>query len=294
MNSPDKIVTLSQIAENVNSENLKTDVLVFESSFEPSESRKFPTSIDALTISLITEGSGRIGIDLKEYEIKKNSLVVIQPKNYITLISGTETCKAHIIACNSHVIEDILPKLTEILPLLIHHRTEPVNQLSEHDAATLDGYYHFIRRQLAETPGSFTRQKILCLLQSALYEMMDINTRTSNGPARERTRKEEIMAKFIIEVGEHFRVERQVNFYAERLCISSKHLSSVVKNVSGMTAGEWIDNYVVMEAKVLLKTTDRTIQQIADDLNFKNQSFFGKYFKHLTGQTPTRYRRENN
>lgn len=289
----DKSISLAQIAEHVNSENLNTDVVVFESTFTPSESRTFPTSIDALMISLVTKGHGRISIDLKEYDIQKNSLVVLQPKNYITLMPGSEVCKANIIACNHHVIEDILPKLTEILPLLIHHRTEPVNILSDHDAAILDAYYHFIRRQLAETPGIFTRQKVLCLLQSALYEMMDINTRTNSGPARERTRKEEIMAKFIIEVGEHFRAERQVNFYAERLCISSKHLSSVVKNVSGMTAGEWIDNYVIMEAKVLLKTTDRTIQQIADDLNFKNQSFFGKYFKHLTGMTPTRYRREN-
>ena len=101
------------------------------------------------------------------------------------------------------------------------------------------------------------------------------------------------MAKFILAVSEHFRTHRQVNYYANKLCISAKHLSSVVKEISGRTAGEWIENYVTMEAKVLLRTTDMTIQEIATNLNFLNQSFFGKYFKHITGVSPTAYRKAN-
>lgn len=101
------------------------------------------------------------------------------------------------------------------------------------------------------------------------------------------------MAKFILAVSENFRENRQVNYYADRLCITSKHLSSVVKEISGSTAGEWIENYVTMEAKVLLRTTDLTIQQIATKLNFNNQSFFGKYFRHITGMSPTAYRKQN-
>ncbi len=101
------------------------------------------------------------------------------------------------------------------------------------------------------------------------------------------------MAKFILAVSEHFRTERQVSFYAHKLCITPKHLSSVIKEISGRTASDWIENYVVMEAKVLLKTTDMTIQEIAVYLNFANQSFFGKYFKHHTGVSPTTYRKQN-
>ncbi len=65
-----------------------------------------------------------------------------------------------------------------------------------------------------------------------------------------------------------------------------------MKEISGRTAGDWIENYVIMEAKVLLKTTDMTIQEIAVYLNFANQSFFGKYFKHHTGSSPSNYRKE--
>jgi AraC-like DNA-binding protein len=75
--------------------------------------------------------------------------------------------------------------------------------------------------------------------------------------------------------------------------ITPKHLSSVVKSLSGRTAGEWIDAYVIMEAKILLTTTDMTVQQIAYALNFSSQAFFGKYFRNLTAFTPTAYRAQN-
>lgn len=132
----------------------------------------------------------------------------------------------------------------------------------------------------------------MCIMQAALYEMVDIQQRISDTRNIVRTRKEEIMARFLLAVSEHFREQRQVSFYADMLCITPKHLSTVVKEVSGRTAGNWIENYVVMEAKVMLRTTDLPVQEIANRLNFLNQSFFGKYFKHLTGVSPSQFRKQ--
>ncbi len=294
MNSDIKIgtfTTLSQISKIVNSDKLDEDIIVFqhEVKFVPEEI--FPLRIDALLIALCTEGTGKIGIDLREYEIKKNTLIVIQPKNFIYLSNYSDDFKCSAVACSNHVVEDVLPKLTEILPLLMHHRTEPVSYLSEEDACNILNFYDFLRKKLRGPKTPFLKQKVMCMLQAALYEMMDINLQHSTGIETQRTRKEEIMAKFILAVSEHFREERQVAYYAHKLFITPKHLSSVVKELSGRTAGDWIENYVVMEAKVLLKTTDRTIQEIAVYLNFANQSFFGKYFKHHTGMSPTAYRK---
>ena len=100
------------------------------------------------------------------------------------------------------------------------------------------------------------------------------------------------MAKFVLAVSENFKSERQVSYYADRLCVSPKHLSAVAKELSGMTAGEWIERYVVMEAKMLLKSTNLSVQEISNRLNFSNQSFFGKYFKHQTGFSPSEYRNQ--
>ena len=98
--------------------------------------------------------------------------------------------------------------------------------------------------------------------------MMDIHQKNSERIDNQRSRKEEIMAKFILAVSEEFRTQRQVAYYARKFYITPKHLSAVVKEISGRTAGDWIENYVVMEAKVLLKTTDKTIQEITLMLNF--------------------------
>jgi AraC-like DNA-binding protein len=78
--------------------------------------------------------------------------------------------------------------------------------------------------------------------------------------------------------------------YADQLCLTPKYFSKVIKDNSGASASEWIDNYVILETKALLKSTNMTILQISDELNFPSQSFFGKYFKRVTGMSPKSYR----
>lgn len=291
--NPATYTTLHQISQLVNSDNLDEDIVVFDSEIKFSTEDVFPIRIEALLIVLCTGGEGKIGIDLKEYEIKKNTLLVIQPKNYIYLSNYSDDFKCSAVACSHRVVEDVLPKLTDILPLLMHHRSEPVSHLSESEAAGMVNFYDFLRNKIRGPKTPFLKQKVLCMLQAALYEMMDINLRNQPTIETPRTRKEEIMARFLLAVSEHFREERQVAYYAHKLFITPKHLSSVIKEISGRTAGDWIENYVVMEAKVLLKTTDMTIQEIAAYMNFPNQSFFGKYFKNHTGMSPSAYRKKN-
>ena len=85
-------------------------------------------------------------------------------------------------------------------------------------------------------------------------------------------------------------MNRSIAYYAKLLCISPKHLSATIKIMSGQTASEWIDNYVIIAAKAMLRSSSKTIQQISNDLNFSNQSFFGKFFKKYVGVSPTEYR----
>lgn len=289
------LVTMHAIAKYVNNENLNEEIIVFDHDVKIANEKMFPIRIDAMLIALCTGGNGKIGIDLNQYELKRNSLIVIQPKNYIYLSEFSQEFEGSIVVCSRHLVEDVLPKLTDIVPLLIHHRTEPVTQLTESEATGIRNFYEFLREKLRGPKTRFLQQKINSILQATLYEMMDIiDQRSSKIPESARTRKEEIMARFIMAVSEEFRTQRQVAYYAQKLCISPKHLSSVVKEISGRTAGDWIENYVVMESKVLLKTTDMTIQEIAVYLNFANQSFFGKYFKQHTGCSPTSYRKQNN
>ncbi len=103
--------------------------------------------------------------------------------------------------------------------------------------------------------------------------------------------KEEIFQSFIAEVEQNYRKEHEVGFYAEKLCLSPKYLSKLIYNISEKTAAEWIKEYILLEATTMLKSTSMTIQQISDELNFANQSHFGRFFKRYTGVSPKKYRR---
>jgi AraC-like DNA-binding protein len=102
--------------------------------------------------------------------------------------------------------------------------------------------------------------------------------------------KNNIVDHFMELVQEHYRKERLIGFYADKLCITPKYLSKLVKETTGRSAGDWIERHVTLEARAMLQSSDMTIQQIATSLNFPNQSFFGKYFKRATGISPKQYR----
>lgn len=127
---------------------------------------------------------------------------------------------------------------------------------------------------------------------SLFYEIYGIYLQRNIQVKDSESLQEEQFRQFMHLVSEYCKQERSVTFYAGKMCLSSKHLSAVVKKVSGRTAGEWIDSLVVLEAKVLLKSSDASIQEIAEELHFANQSFFGKYFKQHAGMSPKAYRNQ--
>ena len=279
--------TLREIAKFLNASD-ESDVLAFDAAFHAVDT--YPLRIEAMAISLCYQGTGRISLDMEDYDIKPGTLVTIQPQNFIREIENSEDFRAHTVICSLRVTELIMPKLTDVLPLMMQHRSKPVIDLTQEEAAGITSFYNFLKQKLDGPRTPYLPQKVLSMLQAAIYDMMDIRySRLDLSDAR-RSRREEIMARFLIQVCEKFREERQVGYYAKSLCITPKHLSAVVKEISGRTAGEWIDHYVVLEAKMLLLSTDLTIQEISSRLNFANQSFFGKYFKHHTGFSPSEFR----
>ena len=94
-------------------------------------------------------------------------------------------------------------------------------------------------------------------------------------------------------MGEHYAERQGVTYYAEKLCISSRYLTTIVRRISGLTVTEWMNRFLVMEAKYLLKYSDLSIQEIAYRLSFPDQSFFGKHFKQHVGVSPSLYRAQH-
>lgn len=105
-------------------------------------------------------------------------------------------------------------------------------------------------------------------------------------------RSKEIFNKFIAYVKRYCPTEQCVGFYADKLCLTPKYLSKTIKDISGKTAGSWIDEFVLLEAKILLEHTNLTIQEVSVRMNFADQSSFGKFFKKKVGLSPKLYARK--
>ncbi|MDE7338281.1 MAG: helix-turn-helix domain-containing protein, partial [Bacteroidales bacterium] len=99
-----------------------------------------------------------------------------------------------------------------------------------------------------------------------------------------------VTEKFLSLVKAHYKEHRDVEYYADLMHMTPKYMSTLVKNASGKSALKWIEEYVILEAKTQLASTLNAVQQIAYDLNFPTQSFFGRYFKRATGLSPLAYR----
>ena len=104
------------------------------------------------------------------------------------------------------------------------------------------------------------------------------------------SRQEELFKRFIQLVHKHCTTQREVSFYANKLFITPRYLSTVIQNVTNTTAKSIIDKHVILEIKVLLKSTNLSVQEISNQLCFPDQSFFGRYFKKHTGLSPLQYR----
>lgn len=251
-----------------------------------------PVRLLGLTIALCVEGEGEVKIGMNRYTLRKNSITLLSPNHYVHSFSTINPVKIIVLGCNLEMFESIIHSLSsKLLPILIHNPVESVTALSEDRACSIQKYMRLIGEKIKSHDTPLKRIKINNLIQALLCEIVEEHYISSEGEVKKCSRKEEILSKFVIEIIRHFRAERSVSFYADKLCMTPKHLSAVCKDVTSHTASELIDHYVIMEAKTMLAETTLTIQEISNKLNFANQSFFGKYFKHLTGYSPSTFRK---
>ena len=152
-------------------------------------------------------------------------------------------------------------------------------------------YFFMLKEKMRATDNKFRRDIVRTLILAMFYDLSNVIVRLQESESKKQTRADSIFTQFIRLVELNFRKERRVGWYAEQLCITPKYLSETVKNVSNRTPNEWIDSYVSLELRVLLKSTTKSIKEISDDMNFPNQSFLGKFFREHVGVSPSAYRK---
>lgn len=258
--------------------------------------------IDGIAIFLCTGGEADVTINFRSEKISAGSVMVLSPNDLMEMIDRPQV-KAE--GCALFIPMEFAKSLSLDCNVLDYNNipidASPILHLGDDNRRLFEGYFNLLGLNAAinKGPAVYTRSISRSIVTAMIYQLMAFSNATvpvadANGADKASLAggRRRYYVKDFMELLQHdFKKHRSVGYYADKLFISAKYLSLVIKEATGRTATEWIDHFVILEAKNLLRYSGRNIQQIAYDLNFHNQSAFGKYFKQLTGMSPSQFRK---
>jgi len=273
--------------ENLELNSIDDDIILLDKPVI-SSAFQYPFKVDVTAAIITIKGTAEACVNLKPYTVSGANMFVILSGSIIEYKSISEDFTGLFIVMSNKFTESLMPNASERLPLFLSFRENPTIPLDE---STLDGmiqYFEMLKR-IIQVKGHPYRLEVVRHLTLAFFYGINVDFHQFDNNIK-ITHNEALVEKFLHLVQTHHKEQRGLEFYADKLCLTSKHLSKVIKGTSGKPANDWIDEYVTLEAKTMLKSTNMTIQQISEELNFPSQSFFGKYFKRHTGLSPKDYR----
>ena len=226
-------------------------------------------------------------INIAEYELHSDGFLIVLPNQIIESISVSDDYEGTYILISAQFLDNMNIGET----FLVHDSVEraPYIQLGERAKESLMTYIAMCKSAISawENPN---RLEILRLITKAFFLGFGYFMHKTAQQYACNTQSSWMMMKFIRLVETYYREYRNLEFYANKMGITAKHLSKVIKNHSGKKALQWIEHYVILDAKSQLASTDKSVKHISYELNFPSQSFFGKYFYRVTGMSPIEYR----
>ncbi|MDE6811092.1 MAG: helix-turn-helix domain-containing protein, partial [Muribaculaceae bacterium] len=240
-----------------------------------------PVKFSAFTSIFVTRGKCEADINLIHREIQAPAIINVSSDWIVQPNEVSDDFEASFMVLSKRLTNTISSTILN-LSILSLHNGNPVIQIRPEDLDAFNRFYGDVRTLSEAKSHKFQYEALLFSTIAFFYSTVakyfvrsDINSNDS--------RHNRIADQFLILLQDHYRKERFLDFYAEKLGITPKHLSRTVKSQTGLSPVEWIGRYIILEAKVMLRSSNLNIQQISDELNFPSQSFFGKYFKKATG-----------
>lgn len=234
------------------------------------------------------KGWAHATINLKDYEIVENTQVVLLPGTIIRINGCSSDFTASFFGFPKEMFIEACMRFEPIFFRFI--KEQPCYVLPQENTGAINGLIRATTAIYNDRENRFRNQIAKNHLQSFMLDIYDKCYRYFGKHKIEGgTRQDEIFKSFVSLVHEHCASQREVSFYADKLCISTKYLTGICKAVTGDSAKKIIDDFAILEIKVLLQSTELTVQEIADRLVFPDQSYLGRYFKRHEGMSPKEY-----
>lgn len=269
-------------------ERIGDDIILMKDPFYR-QRYEFPFSSDCIQCVIVTSGTMECTLDLQDHKISTKGMLFVLPERIVQRISFCDGFKGYFIIMSGEFTQSLgLSNEYELFKSISDNAFTP---LEEESMQAVLNYVEMIRGIIRQTDNP-NRLEIVRHLTIAYnlgmgYYIHKYSMVSGDAPAQA---SQLIFDRFLKSARKNCRHHRELAFYAEEQCISPKYLTTVVKAVSGRPAMKWIEEYTVLNAKMLLRTTNMTVGQVSDALNFSTQSDFGKYFKHIAGVSPRKFK----
>lgn len=249
-----------------------------------------PLRISHGVVILCINGNGKMTVNFEKYALKKYSQIVLMPQSIITLRSKSEDFQVICFSFSLSIFNEAFFLIDSSVFEFLKN-----NALYDYPPGEFQQkmyFFELIKALFNDKENKFRNKMVTNYLQNYFLDIFDKIYRIPANQERKKTsRKEELFKAFVQSVHKNYMYEKEVCFYANELSISTRYLSSITRSIDNSTAKEFIDNCVTQEIKLLLHSPNLSIQEIADRLNFQDQSNLSRFFKKQTGISPTAYRK---
>lgn len=229
-------------------------------------------------------------VDKKKFTARAGETVFLSEGNNFSIGELSDDLRVSILFYHIDPIREILGSSIVAMYLYTTLTPEPCYVWTSGEESDLARYIALLGRHRKSAQNPFDNHECKLLLLALTYRLCSIYSRRIIEEKNVAGHKIDTFIKLIRLIEKYYMQERGVAFYADKLCLSPKYLSALSKSVCGYTVQELFFRAIIRKSIFWLKNTNKSVQEISDDLNFPNASFFGTFFKKQTGLAPSYYR----
>lgn len=273
----------------MNSFEMKTGELFSMGETDLRELLDAPYKINFGMILFCLDGMAEISVELAKCPIRKNTVCILIPSTILTLNQADADFKVTYISFARSLFDEAVFRLDP--PFFRFIRDNPCHMHTPEGAEIVRSIFWLCRLNYQDQKNMF--RDIIAKNQLQNFFMNIYSKTREDFTPRQRNgynRAEEIFHKLIASIQANYQTQKDVAFYADKLCISPRYLSNITRQIMGESAKTVIDRHIILEIKVMLRSTELSIQEISNRLEFPSQSYLGRYFKKHTGESPVEYR----
>lgn len=288
-------VAFEDIPYEVNVKYADGDIILLDDIRSIPDTRQKMLKLDFTLLLVCLQGKLQVNMKAKALNIHPYDILCCHSNIMLEDCMISPDFEARILCLSPRIIQNIFHTDKTIWKNYFYINDNPVFHIGKERSEIFDHYCCLLDYRIKHSDHIYNKEAMSALIRAMLYDLLADLTQQTVPIQKDNnmlTHSDILFRRFIDLLSSEVFHKRSVTYYAEKLCITPKYLSTAIKEASGKTAYAWINQYIIEDIKYQLKYSDKSIKEVAELLSFENHSFFGKYVRKHLGCSPTEYRKK--